>query len=99
MEKLGDEIAISIVETASDALNTPVEELPPLSEAVDVDALNAIIPSTATDQPPDVTVTFSYADLTVGVRAGNTVFVSPTHDEKEDLIGEAYFDERETPRE
>lgn len=75
-----DEVTVSVVETTSDAVGASIEELPPLSDQIDVDALNEIIPSTP-DDPPCVTVTFSYAGLSVAVRAGNTVFVSPICDD------------------
>lgn len=78
-----DEVTVNVVEAASDAVGASVEELPPLSERVDVDALNEIIPSAPTDQPPSVTVTFSYAGLSVAVRTGNVVSVSPIRAESE----------------
>lgn len=94
MESHSDEVTLRVVETASDALETPVEELPPLSENIDVDALNAIVPLTPADQPPYVTVTFSYAGLNVGVRAGNTVSVSPIRSENDEPLNQAYSEER-----
>lgn len=83
MNAHSDEVTVSVVETTSAAVGAPIEELPPLSERIDVDALNEIIPSTPADRPPYVTVTFSYAGLSVAVRAGNTVSVSPIRGEHE----------------
>lgn len=94
MEKDPDETTLIVAETISDALETPVEELPPLEDAIDLDALNAIIPSTPADSPPYVTVAFSYSGLNVGVRAGNTVFVSPIGGESEEPLDYAHLNER-----
>ena len=66
-----------ISEAASDALETPVKELPPLSNAIDLDALDAIITN---NRSHDVTVTFSYAGLRVLVYSNNTVYLRPLHD-------------------
>lgn len=86
-----DEVTVNVVEAASDALETPIEELPPLSESVDIDALNAIIPLTPTGQPPSVTVTFTYAGLSVAVRAGNIVSVLPIRGEQRGTSGPRSF--------
>lgn len=64
-----------VAETAADALETPVTELPPLSDAVDPDALAALASSPATDSPGGVTITFTYAGLDVVVYGGPTVTV------------------------
>lgn len=63
-----------ITEAASEVLETPAETLPPLSDTIDVDGLEALI----TDNPThDVTVTFAYAGLRVLVHSDRTVYVRP----------------------
>lgn len=63
-----------MVEALSDALETPVEELPPLSEAVSLDGLKAVVNHSASE---DVTVSFPYAGLRVFVHSGGVVYVRP----------------------
>jgi hypothetical protein len=68
------EITSPITEAVSAVLETPVETLPPLSNAIDVGGLEALM----TDNPAhDVTVTFAYAGLRVLVHANGTVYVRP----------------------
>jgi hypothetical protein len=81
-----DEVLLPIVESASRALETPVEELPPLSEAVSVDGLAAIVDA---DESHDVTVTFAYAGLRVLVHSGRTVYVTPIRDRSAGHAGDA----------
>lgn len=66
-----------IARAVSDALETPIEELPPLSTAIDLDGLDAVITNSRSS---DVTVTFSYAGLRVLIHSSNTVYVSPLDD-------------------
>ncbi|VTT88149.1 hypothetical protein DM2_1483 [Halorubrum sp. DM2] len=61
-------------ETVSDALDEPVDALPPLSDAIDTDGLDAVM---ADDGDQDVTITFSYAEMFVCVRSDSTVYVRP----------------------
>jgi len=72
-----DDTMIAVAETVSNALETPIEELPPLSESIDVDALDEVVPS---DQSRNVTVTFTYAGVSVFVHSGNVVAVRPVAD-------------------
>ena len=78
MDQPSSEITVPVVEAASDALGCGVEDLPPLSESVSLDALDAIV----SDPSQDVTVTFSYAGLRVLVRSGQTVYVQPVQEEQ-----------------
>lgn len=78
-----DELAVRITEAVSDAREGPVEELPPLAETIDPDALSVIIPSSGTAPQSDVMVTFSYAGLHVSVCPGNTIYVQPPPDDCE----------------
>lgn len=69
-----DEPLMAVAEVVSDALETPIEELPPLSESVDLEGVDRLV----TDHPShDVTITFSYAGLRVLVHSGPTVYVRP----------------------
>lgn len=72
-----DEVSITVAELAADALETPIEELPPLTNSIDPDALNQIAHNDSLD---DITVAFSYAGLHVSVHADKTVYVEPIHD-------------------
>lgn len=74
MSGVHEEICVSVTETVSDALGEPVEGLPPLSDAIDTDGLDAVVTD---DRSHDVTVTFSYAGMSVFVRADSTVYVRP----------------------
>lgn len=69
-----NEITMPIAEAVSEVLETRAETLPPLSESIDVDGLEALM----TDNPAhDVTVTFAYAGLRVLVHSDRTVYVRP----------------------
>lgn len=77
-----------VVQAVSDALGTPVDELPPLAETINPDALGAIV---SNDPPSDVTVSFSYAGRQVLVREGKTVYVRPGRGRRENRSDLAYF--------
>lgn len=63
-----------ITEAVSEAVDTPVETLPPLSDAIDLEGLETLM----TDNPAhDVTVIFAYAGLRVLVHSDRTVYVRP----------------------
>ncbi|WP_049911075.1 HalOD1 output domain-containing protein [Halorubrum coriense] len=68
------EICVTVSETVSDALGEPVDALPPLSDAIDTDGLDAVMTG---DSSHDVTVAFSYAGMTVFVYDDSTVYVCP----------------------
>lgn len=74
-------VAVSAV--VSDALDTPMEELPPLSRRIDLDALDRIVSSDDGPRPPGVLVTFEYAGLTVAVHSCGIVYATPIDDEGE----------------
>lgn len=78
MGQAPEEVTVPIIETASDALETPVEDLPPLSESVQLDSLDSVV----ADPSQDVTVTFTYAGLRVIVHSGGTVYAAPDHEEE-----------------
>lgn len=74
MSGVHKDISVTVSETVSDALGEPVNALPPLSDAVDTDGLDAVVTD---DQSQDVTITFSYAGMSVFVRSDSTVYVRP----------------------
>ncbi|MDV7348427.1 HalOD1 output domain-containing protein [Halorubrum distributum] len=74
-----EEPLLTIAETVSDALNTPVEELPPLSHSIDLDGLEAIVTE---NRSHNVTVTFPYAGHRVLVHSDSTVYVSPIQNDR-----------------
>lgn len=78
-----------IAEAVSDALETPIEELPLLSDAIDPDGLDTLMSNSRCD---DITVTFSYAGLRVLVHSEDTVYVRPFHSDDNDQLNPAYFD-------
>lgn len=72
------EITVPLAETVFGSLETPASDLPPLSDAIDLDALEALVPA---DGPPEVTVAFSYEGLRVFVHSGQVVCVRSSHNE------------------
>ncbi|MFO8115316.1 MAG: HalOD1 output domain-containing protein [Halorubrum sp.] len=74
MRASSEEPLMTIAESVSDALNVPIEELPPLSRSIDLDGLEAVITD---EHSRDVTVTFSYAAHRVLVHSDNSVYVRP----------------------
>lgn len=74
---------MTVTETVSDALETPIEDLPPLSNAIDIDALDSLVTSTDGGSP-EVTVTFTYSGLRVHVHSGQIVYVRPVSEPDEE---------------
>jgi len=58
------ETTLAITEAISDALEAPMEELPPLAQSVDVDALERLVTH---EHPAGVRVGFTYAGMWVVV--------------------------------
>lgn len=81
MSQPPNEITVPIAEAVSDTLETPIEELPSLVDTIDLDAVESLVPSTATTGDPHVAVSFTYANLRIWVYSGNTVYVRPTDNE------------------
>ncbi len=75
MAQSDDRTLVLVTEAVSDALDVPMEDLPPLSETISLDGLDAIMGDGGAD---DVTVTFSYAGLRVFVHSEEFVYVRPT---------------------
>lgn len=74
MEQFPEQTTVTVVETVSKALGTPHTELPPLSNAVNLDALNAAMTA---DSASDVTVMFTYSGLRVTVYSRETAYARP----------------------
>ncbi|MGM0370889.1 MAG: HalOD1 output domain-containing protein [Halobacteriota archaeon] len=68
-----DRVLLLITEAVSDMLGRPIEELPPLSESINLEGLDAVMSHTASD----VAVIFSYAGLRVFVHSEGFVYVRP----------------------
>jgi hypothetical protein len=69
----GAALSALVVEAVSAATETPVDELPPLYQVIDPDALDVLFSGRHTDG----SVEFQYAGQTVTVSANRTVRVSP----------------------
>lgn len=67
----GVAISTAVAERVSTATDTPVLELPPLQEAIDPDALDALVGGPTTT----ASVRFRYAGCVVTVRADRTIEV------------------------
>lgn len=71
METSSAKTIVTVSETAADALHLSTDEIPPLWNAIDPDALATLV------SRPDVTVTFQYAGLDLVVHSGDTVYAQP----------------------
>jgi hypothetical protein len=67
----------AVIETVAIACNRKPTRLEPLYEAVDPDALDALVRSSGDSPVADGTVTFEVADKSVTVHSGGTVVVRP----------------------
>ncbi len=85
MRKPTTEIVVKVVETVAEALEKPLDEVPPLSEVIDPDALVALM------DHRDVTIAFRYADLNVIVQSGGTVYAHPIRDIPEEPMQSGHF--------
>ncbi len=84
------EMAVLVAETIDESLETSIDELPPLSNAIDLEALETIVPPGTT---PEVSVMFTYGGLQVVVHSGRTVFVHPIRGAAEMSIDVGSVDE------
>ena len=78
MGQNSDRALILVIEAASEALEVPIEDLPPLSESINLDGLDAVVNYS---EDAEVTVTFSYAGLRVFVHSSGLVCVRPRWDD------------------
>ena len=82
-------LTIRVIEAVSEASETPIEDLPPLSNSINIGAAADIV----TDEPShDVTITFAYAGMRVLIHSNTMVYVSPIRDERSPSVDTTYFD-------
>jgi hypothetical protein len=86
-----DNSIVAITGVVSEALETPLEELPPLSRRIEIDALERLVSSPASARPPGVLVTFEYAGLTVVVHSCGIVYAEPIDDSGETVLSTREF--------
>jgi hypothetical protein len=72
--------SVRVIEVVSDALEVPLEELPPLPHEIDPDALDRLVSEKSGSPSPRVTVWFEYAGLTVIMHSNWMVYVQPIDD-------------------
>ncbi len=85
------ELTTRVIEAVSEASGTPIEDLPPLPNSINIGAAADIV----TDEPShDVTITFAYAGMRVLIHSNATVYVSPIRDEGSTSVDKTYFDDR-----
>lgn len=77
MEQRSTDLTVALAETVSRALDEPIEELPPLSESISLDGVDAVVSHQSSD---DVQITFTYAGLRVFIDSGQTIYAEPIHD-------------------
>ena len=70
----------TVTEVVSDALKKPVDDLPPLSRAIDPDALDRLVSSNTSTRSPEVTVIFEYASLKVVIHSQEVIYARPIDD-------------------
>lgn len=71
-----ESVSLAVVKAVSDTIGTMPEELPPLADAIDPDALEALF----ADRQTSGRVSFLYAGRSVTVAADRTVTVAPSGD-------------------
>ncbi|WP_435151839.1 HalOD1 output domain-containing protein [Haladaptatus sp. DFWS20] len=71
-----DSIVVTVSEAVSSVTDTPIEEMPPLQETVDCDALETLVGSfNVNDEPGLGQVQFPFHDCTIRVDTTGTVQV------------------------
>ena len=70
----------TVTEVVSEALEKPVDDLPPLSRVIDPDALNRLVSSNTSTRSPEVTVIFEYASLKVVIHSQEVIYARPIDD-------------------
>lgn len=69
---LDQEIAVPLSEAVFASLDQPAADLPPLSDAIDLDALERLVPA---ETSPEITVAFSYQGLDISIHSGRAICV------------------------
>jgi len=72
------DLSTTVVSAVSDAVDVPPLELPPLSDAIDADALNALFRREIGGTPDSIS--FTYVGCRVTVRGDGTVTVADAAD-------------------
>ena len=80
MRATTDQPTETVTEVVSDALEKPVDDLPPLSRVINPDALNRLVSSNTSTRSPEVTVIFEYAGLKVVIHSQEVVYARPIDD-------------------
>lgn len=73
-----DDVLTTVTELVSDATGRPIEDLPPLTTALDPGAFTELVTNSH-----DVAVTFTYAGQRVFVHSETAVYVQPIYDEED----------------
>ena len=80
MRATTDQPTETVTEVVSEALEKPVDDLPPLSRVIDPDALNRLVSSNTSTRSPEVTVIFEYASLKVVIHSQEVIYARPIDD-------------------
>lgn len=81
-----NEIILRVSEAVSEALGTPIDELPPLSDVIDPDGLDAIVSTTEDPASRAVTLRFEYAGLEIFIHSEDIIYVQPIDQVPENLV-------------
>lgn len=87
VDYLGRNLAPStaILDATTMVTNTPADELPPLTESVNPDAINGLFDDPASQTPPrDGQVAFRYAGFKVQLTAKDRLFLKPITEERKE---------------
>lgn len=77
MDQSPDHIGVKIAEMAASHHGVPVDMMPPISETIDPDALEAMVNPGRADPAPDLFLSFTYASLQVQLRSDEAIYVTP----------------------
>lgn len=72
-----ESLTVAVVSAVAESKGVSVADLPPLYDAVDIDAVGNLFDSTGTTTRASGTVSFRFADRSVDVHADGTVVASP----------------------
>lgn len=72
-----DSLTVAIVSAVAESKGVSTTDLPPLYDAIDLDALSALFAPTSGEDRAHGTASFEYADCGIEFHADGTVAVSP----------------------
>lgn len=78
-------VCLAVVDAVAETTGTARNELPPLAEAIDPDAVEVLFESVTGPSATDGRLTFRYAGCTVAVESDGSVSVTPKADDAADL--------------